>query len=304
MRKAPNENEFRTVEKIMSKKLLLVLAALLAVALIGCGKTPKKPEQGKSVEIHLKLEVPDDASPEKRKDIEDNFARYRDETIGIIRKRLEARKMPCVRIAPEGERGIVVRTAIPEEKDEQKLKNLFIGARLEFRLVHRDSEALVAQYLAEFRSANKDGDDTGRLKEQAYLQSKAPAGYELMSALETYKNKSELRYYYVSKEIEMDGRNIKEAYPDKDQWGLKINLSFNAKGAEDFARVTRRNVGRQLAIVLDGRLYCAPNIREAITGGRAQISGSFTEDEAETIAYALTGGGLPLKVTVENVEKR
>jgi len=289
----------------MSKLLLPVLVALLAVALAGCGKTPKKPERGAPVEIHLKLDVPDGSSAKKRKDIEDNFSLYRDATIEIIRRRLEARGMPCDRIAPEGDRGIAVRTAIPKGEDEQMLKKLFIGGHLEFRLVHRESDALIQQYLAEFRSINKDGDDAGRIKEQKYLQSKAPAGYECMSTLEMDKNKkAELHYYYVSKDFEMDGKIIKKAYPDKDLFRqLRISLSFNTKGAEDFARVTRRNVGRQLAIVLDGVLYCAPNIREPITGGNAQISGNFSEDEVKSIADALVSGDLPLKVTVENVEK-
>ena len=284
----------------MPKKLLLVLAALLAVALVGCGKAKKK------VEIHLKLEVHDDASPAKRKEIENNFARYRDETIEIIRKRLVARRMPYDRIAPEGERGIVVRTAIPKGEDERMLKNLFMAGRLEFRLVHERSEELVQQNLAEFQGINKGEDDPDKLKEQEYLKSMAPAGYELMSALEMDRNKkAELRYYYVSKEIEIDGRNIKTARPDKNQWcGHVVSLSLNDRGAEDFERVTRRNAGRQLAIVLNGRLCCAPWIREPITGGRVEISGRFTEEETEAIAAVLMHGTLPLKVTVMSVENR
>lgn len=300
----------------MPKRLLLMLAALLAVALAGCGKNENsaraKSERGEVIVSYLKLEELDNLEAGKRKDIKDNFARYRDETIVILRRRLRAMRIPYDRVAPSGERGIVVRMTIPKRKDGRMLNNLFIVGRLEFRLVHERNEELVERNLAEFCRACRGEDDADKLKELAYLRSKAPAGYECMSVVHVYNINKPLRYYYVSKEIEMDGRNIKTARPDKDQWGIPmITLSFDTKGAEDFADVTRRNVGRQLAIVLDGRLYCVPYIREAITGGSASIRRSFTEDEIKTtaedeiktIAAALTGGTLPLKVTVENVEK-
>ena len=92
------------------------------------------------------------------------------------------------------------------------------------------------------------------------------------------------------------------AYPAKDQWGKRqIDLRFSPQGAEDFARVTTANVHRQLAIVLDGKLYCAPNIKEPITGGGAVISGSFSEDEAKSIADALVSGSFPFQIKVNAV---
>ena len=67
----------------------------------------------------------------------------------------------------------------------------------------------------------------------------------------------------------------------------EIILRFDSKGAELFANITRDNVGRQLAIVLDGELYSAPRINEPIPGGSAQITGDFTPTEAFELANVL-----------------
>ena len=100
----------------------------------------------------------------------------------------------------------------------------------------------------------------------------------------------------------MDGKDVSMAYPGKDQWGKrKIDLRFNSRGAEEFKNVTGKNVNRQLAIVLDGRLYCAPSIRQEIAGGSAEITGSFSEDEVKSIADALVSGSFPFKIEVDAV---
>ena len=256
------------------------------------------------VEFYLKLEELDNLDADKRQDVKNNFNRYREVAIETLRKRLEAKNIFEAEVTEYGERGIALRAPIVAKDEKLALLEVIKNsARLEFRLVHQHSEALVQQHLDEFRSAHKGEDDAGKLKELEYLRSKAPAGYECMSALEMDKNKkAELHYYYVSRDVEMDGKNIKMAYPDKGEFGQRrISLSFNTKGAEDFARVTRRNVGRQLAIVLDDVLYCAPNIREAITGGNAQISGNFSEEEVKSIADALVSGSFPFKIKEDAV---
>jgi preprotein translocase subunit SecD len=77
-----------------------------------------------------------------------------------------------------------------------------------------------------------------------------------------------------------------------------IALEFDPQGARLFERVTGDNVGRQLAIVLDGVVYSAPNIKEKISGGRAVITGSFTDEEAKVLAIALRTGRLPAPVKI------
>ena len=77
-----------------------------------------------------------------------------------------------------------------------------------------------------------------------------------------------------------------------------VSLTFNNAGAKRFDAVTAENVGQRLAIILDGNVYSAPNINERISGGRAQISGNFTYEEATDLAIVLRAGALPAPVTI------
>jgi preprotein translocase subunit SecD len=81
-----------------------------------------------------------------------------------------------------------------------------------------------------------------------------------------------------------------------------VNITFDSAGGRSFARVTRENVGKPFAIVLDNVALSAPNINEPILGGQAQISGSFTVESANQLSVALRSGKLPVKLTV--VEER
>lgn len=81
-----------------------------------------------------------------------------------------------------------------------------------------------------------------------------------------------------------------------------VAIDFNSTGARLFDQVTAANVGKRFAIVLDGSVYSAPVIRERISGGSAQISGSFNEKEAADLAIVLRAGSLPAPVKiVQNV---
>ncbi|GAB4163884.1 MAG: protein translocase subunit SecD [Geothermobacteraceae bacterium] len=77
-----------------------------------------------------------------------------------------------------------------------------------------------------------------------------------------------------------------------------VAIEFNSIGAKRFDQVTAANVGRRMAIVLDDTVYSAPVIRERISGGSAQISGSFTEQEATDLAIVLRAGSLPAPVKI------
>jgi preprotein translocase subunit SecD len=77
-----------------------------------------------------------------------------------------------------------------------------------------------------------------------------------------------------------------------------VSLSFDARGARLFERITQANVEKRLAIILDNHVYSAPVIRETISGGRAQITGSFTMDEAKDLAIVLRAGALPAPVKI------
>lgn len=77
-----------------------------------------------------------------------------------------------------------------------------------------------------------------------------------------------------------------------------VSVQFNDEGARKFAEVTRANVGRSMAIILDGALISDPVIRDEITGGTAQISGNFTPETARALARDLNYGALPVKVSL------
>lgn len=77
-----------------------------------------------------------------------------------------------------------------------------------------------------------------------------------------------------------------------------VALKFNAQGAKDFDRITGENVKKRLAIVLDGTVHSAPVIQEKISGGDAQITGSFTMEEARDLAIVLRAGALPAPVQI------
>jgi len=77
-----------------------------------------------------------------------------------------------------------------------------------------------------------------------------------------------------------------------------VSIKFNAQGAREFERITGANVKRRLAIVLDGVVHSAPVIQERIAGGNAQITGSFTMDEARDLAIVLRAGALPAPVKI------
>lgn len=77
-----------------------------------------------------------------------------------------------------------------------------------------------------------------------------------------------------------------------------VSITFDAPGARLFERITAANVGKRLAIVLDGNIHSAPRINEAIGGGRASITGGFAYEEATDLAIVLRAGALPAPVTV------
>jgi preprotein translocase subunit SecD len=97
----------------------------------------------------------------------------------------------------------------------------------------------------------------------------------------------------------MTGDAVDDARVDFDPQGqVEVSLRMTSSGADDFSRITSENVGRQLAIVLDGVVYSAPIIRSAITGGHASITGGFSTEEARRLKVVLKAGALPAPLTV------
>ena len=184
------------------------------------------------------------------------------QSIEIVRRRIDDVGTKEPTILQRGEKRILVE--LPGLKDPERIKAL-LGktAQLNFRLVSDNSEF---------------GTD------------------ELIS-----ENGEKLN---ISKRIIMSGENLIDAQPSIQNQNNEPTVSFTLDrlGAQKFGRATTDNVGKRLAIVLDGQIVSAPNINEPITSGSGMISGNFTFQEATDLALLLRSGALPTPLLV--VEER
>jgi preprotein translocase subunit SecD len=110
--------------------------------------------------------------------------------------------------------------------------------------------------------------------------------------------------YLVKKEVLVSGADLTDAQPGFDQRTNEpiVSFRFNTSGARKFADATVKNVNLPFAIVLDNEVVSAPVIREPITGGSGQISGSFTVQGANDLAILLRAGALPAPLSI--IEER
>jgi len=102
----------------------------------------------------------------------------------------------------------------------------------------------------------------------------------------------------------LDGSVIVDASKqfDEKQGSVEVSMRMNAEGAKTWARLTGDNVGKQIAIVLDGLVYSAPRVNQAIEGGSSSISGNFTTQEADDLANVLNSGKLPASAKIVQEE--
>ncbi len=191
-----------------------------------------------------------------------------------IRNRIDQFGVREPDIRPEGEDRILVQ--LPGISNPQEAINL-IGktAVLEFKLV-----------------AQNVNEGEGKL----------PPGvkYYPMRSSERTSRSGESKIPLEEKTV-LTGQYITDARVEIDSRGFggsHISMEFDPQGARMFERLTEANVGRQLAIVLDGVVYSAPNIKERISGGKAQITGGFSDEEAKVLAIALRTGRLPAPVKI------
>ncbi len=213
-------------------------------------------------------------SPKEAKSMENSATRQALET---IRNRVDQFGVTEPMIAIQGENQILVQ--LPGIKDPQRAIQL-IGrtALLEFKLV----------------------DDENSLEEA--LKGNIPPGDEILRQRLVDKETGVVTYipFLVKKRAVMTGAVLTDARmrinsqtnePD-------VSIDLDARGTRLFDQITAENVGKRLAIVLDNNIYSAPVIRERISGGKAEITGSFTTDEASDLAIALRAGALPAPVKV------
>lgn len=104
----------------------------------------------------------------------------------------------------------------------------------------------------------------------------------------------------------LTGRLLERAELEFDQrtGEPQVSVQFNKEGSELFAKITKENVGKRIAIFLDGTIISSPVVREEISGGKAQISGgNMTSKEAQSIVRDLNYGALPVPITLEGTQK-
>ena len=108
----------------------------------------------------------------------------------------------------------------------------------------------------------------------------------------------------VSKRIIISGDNLLDAQPQMDTQNNQTVVSFSLDrvGAKRFGKATSTGIGKQLAIVLDGKIISAPVIRDTIASGNGQISGGFTFQSATDLSLLLRSGALPAPLNI--IEER
>lgn len=98
----------------------------------------------------------------------------------------------------------------------------------------------------------------------------------------------------------LTGKYLKNAQVSFDQFGkAKVDVEFTEEGARKFEEITAKYIGKQIAIVLDGKVMSAPRVIEKISGGKAEITGNFTIDEAKRLAIVLQTGALPVNLEIQ-----
>ena len=193
-----------------------------------------------------------------------------EQSVEIVRRRIDESGTSEALIARQGSSRILVQ--LPGVEDPNRIKEL-LGrtARMTFRLLDENANPSAAT---------------------------PPPGVEFLEGEQPGQR------YAVRRRIEVDGANLSDARtgqnPQTGEW--VVNFTFDSLGTRRFAEITRQNVGRPFAVVLDNKVITAPVIREPITGGSGQISGSFNAASANDLAVLLRAGALPAPLTV--VEER
>ena len=124
------------------------------------------------------------------------------------------------------------------------------------------------------------------------------------AAIDQFIKVAKLEFMDETKKVLLTGEHLKDAQFQINQTNgqAEVVLSFSPEGTKKFADASSRNVGKQIAIVLDGKLLTNPVIKEPILNGQASISGNFTNESAGNTAALLRAGALPLDVEI--LEKR
>jgi protein-export membrane protein SecD len=230
-----------------------------------------------------------------------------DETVDIIRNRVDSLGAQEPDISRSGTENIIVQ--LPGIDDPERALEL-IGrtAQLRFR------DVLGSVGLSEPKAAaRKEGLEEGTDKFDEFMAKElAKQGYELTEDDPVDKEvtfpASEEDIWYKLGPAEVIGKDISDAqalFDTEGGTGWQVNLEMTSDGAKKWADLTTRlaQQQKQLAIVLDKRVESAPTVQEAITDGKARITGQFTEGEAKDLALVLKTGALPIELEQSQVQR-
>ncbi len=224
-----------------------------------------------------------------------------EQSLEIIRNRIDQFGVTEPVIVRQGEDEIVVQ--LPGIKDPKRaIKLIGQTAQLEFKLVDDEANIDLGSLI---RKAISDGRLPARYNVKqlnAVLKGQIPPGDRIYFLKEVDSRTGTVRNIPIllKDKTLMTGDAVKTAH-------VRIGGTYNEpyvaldltdRGARIFEKITGENVGKRLAIVLDGVVRSAPVIREKIGGGHAQISGSFTHEEAADLAIVLRAGALPAPVKI------
>jgi protein-export membrane protein SecD len=221
--------------------------------------------------MYLKLAVDDTKLPENVK-VEEAVTR----ALEILRNRIDALGVAEPVIQREGDKFIVIQ--LPGIKDTERALNI-IGktALLEFKMV------------SERYKITDMTDDKGNT-----VASKIPADVDVVA------NREGERLVIEKKEL-LTGADLVDAKVQMGRYGEPVvAFKLSPKGGQVFSELTGDNVGRNLAIILDDKVYSAPVIKSRISGGEGIIEGNFTIDTSKDLALILRAGALPAPVKIVN----
>lgn len=266
--------------------------------------------------------------------VQDNVEKARNVALEVIRGRVDGLGIAEPEIYPLLEDRIVIRLpGVDAGKRAEAKSSIQSVAFLEFRLVHLESDKWVNElfangltppgfipkrvgnesYFVRDRQAVPD-EKMDRAFREELKRFGSKRGADFMLEKEQLQDGSTVyRPAFVEVRKQLTGSALKDAQVQYDQYNRPyIGLTFNKAGSERFGKVTAdyaprgesnmSDTGRRLAIILDGTLYSAPTIQDAIYGGNAQITGRFTVDECTKIVNVLRAGSLPIPVRI--IEER
>lgn len=214
------------------------------------------------------------------------------QALETIRNRIDQFGVAEPLVQRQGLKQIVVQ--LPGVKDPKRAKDLIKEtALLEFKMLDEDNQMKLDL------PARIPKDKEADVLKQA--EGKLPEGSQVLfeRAVEKDTGREYRIPYLVKKRVMLTGDVLSDARVSIGQFNDPyVSITFDAKGGREFERITGDNVKKRMAVVLDNTIYSAPVIQERISGGRAQITGTFTTQEANDLAIVLRAGALPAPLKI------